>query len=252
MRYFLLPPPPQLIDETIEYIEFLDSDDYLESDCIEVSIRYTQQYQLDLVCTGINQVSSEYKKIFSDHGLFDDLKKNQIYEGKNIIREIKKNYFHAVCNILIDFNYLRNIKLYFINNIIYEDHHFGSILFLKAKRVMILDNYFYNQVNSINSTTRPKEITQSRILLNFQSWKMTIEKLEQDVQSQEDRKIIKKHIQNFYFPMMCKSYLELDSSFQQKIRNEIKKYEKYRSLKTSLMLNFPKIYSYLKKIKRYI
>lgn len=123
---------------------------------------------------------------------------------------------------------------------------------MKARRIIVLNYFFYYYVNTMNSITRPKEITQSRVLLNFQSWKMTIEKLEQDVQDINYKKIIKKYIKNFYFPMMCKSYLELDSSFQQKIRNEIKKYEKYGSLKTSLMLNFPKIYSYLKKIKRYI
>ena len=193
---FSLTPPPQLIDETIEYIEFLDSDDYLESDCIEVSIRYAQQYQLDLVCAGINHITNEYKKISSDFGLLHEVKKNKILKGIEIIRENKYNFFYGSWNILINFKFLKSINLRFINGIIYEDHYFGIMLFMKARRIIVLNYFFYYYVNTMNSITRPKEITQSRVLLNFQSWKMTIEKLEQDVQDINYKKIYQK----FLFP----------------------------------------------------
>lgn len=247
---FTLTPPPQLICD-IKYIEFLDSDDYLETDCIEISVQYAQQYQLDLVCAGINRVSDRYKKISSDYGIFNDIKHNQILEGKEIVKRIQKNYFYAVCNVLINFHFLSEIKLNFIKNIIYEDHHFGSLLFLKAKRVMILENYFYNQVNSLNSTTRPKEITKDRLLLNFRSWRTTIEKLEKDIQLFKEKQIIEKNIKKFYFPMMCESFSLLDFSLRKENKNEVKKYKKYGNLKTFLILNFPKIFFLLRKIKKF-
>lgn len=249
MKLLHSPPPPQLICD-IKYIEFLDSDDYLETDCIEISVQYAQQYQLDLVCAGINRVSDQNKKISSDYGIFNVIKYNQILEGKEIVRKIQKDYFHAVCNVLINFHFLSEIKLNFIKNIIYEDHHFGSLLFLKAKRVMILENYFYNQVNSLNSTTRPKEITKDRLLLNFHSWRTTIEKLEKDTQTLEEKQIIQRHIKKFYFPMMCESFLLLDFPLQKKFKNEIKKFKKYTNLKVFLMLNFPKLFFLLRKIKK--
>lgn len=245
------PPPPQLICD-IEYIEFLDSDDYLENNCIEVSVQYAQQYQLDLVCAGINQVSNRYEFSLSTYGLLENIEKNKILEGIEILKKVKTDFFYASWDILINFDFVKKNKPKFIEGIIYEDHYFGLILFLKAKRIMVLEYYFYNYVNSLNSITRPKEITQNRILLEFQSWKKTIEKLCEDIHSTQEIDLIQKYIRKFYFPMLCKNYLKLDSSIQQEFKKDIKEKEKkYGSLKTFLMLNFPKLFFLLKKIKNF-
>lgn len=245
------PPPPQLICD-IEYIEFLDSDDYLENNCIEVSVQYAQQYQLDLVCAGFNRYSNANILSSSDFGILEKNEKMKVIEGFEIIKQNNFNFFYSVVNILINFKFLNQIELKFIERIIYEDHHFGSILFLKARRIMILETYFYNHISSLNSTTRPKEITQNRILLEFQSWKKTIEKLCEDIHSTQEIDLIQKYIRKFYFPMLCKNYLKLDSSIQQEFKKDIKEKEKkYGSLKTFLMLNFPKLFFLLKKIKNF-
>lgn len=250
MKSILL-PPPQFIDKGIDYIEFLDSDDFLKNDCIEIAVKYAQQYQLDLVCAGINQVSNEYKKIFSTFGLLEEIKKNEILNGIEIIKKNGHNFFYGAWNILINFNFFNDLNLNFINGIFYEDHHFGTILFMRSKKIMVLDKFFYSYVNTIDSITRPRKITQNRLLLNFHSWKMTIEKLEQDTQTLEEKQIIQQHIKKFYFPMMCESFLLLDDSSKQIFQNEVKKNtKKYGNLKTFLMLNFPKIFFLLRKIKR--
>ena len=213
-------------------------------------MKYAQHYQLDLVCAGINRISNKYEKILETYGLLESIEKNKILEGIEILKKIKINFFYASWNILINFNFLKKIKLYFINKVIYEDHYFGSILFLKAKRIMILEYCFYNYVNSLNSITRPKEITQSRILLDFQSWKITIERMEQDIQMPEERQIIQRYIKKFYFPMLCESYLKLDSSTQQDFKKDMREKSRYYGgLKTFLMLDFPKIFFLLKRVK---
>lgn len=215
-------------------------------------MKYAQHYQLDLVCAGINRVSNEYKKISSDYSILEKIQKNKTMSGIEILKQLDFDYFHSVWNILIDFSFLKEIKLRFIEKAIYEDHHFGSILFLKAKRVMILEYYFYNQVSSLDSITRPKEITQSRILLDFQSWKTTIGRMEQDIQMPEERQIIQRYIKNFYFPMLCGSYLKLDSSTQQDFEKDMREKSRYYgSLKTFLMLDFPKIFFLLKRVKSF-
>lgn len=215
-------------------------------------MKYAQHYQLDLVCAGINRVSNEYKKISSDYSILEKIQKDKTMSGIEILKQLDSDYFHSVVNVLIDFSFLKEIKLRFIEKAIYEDHHFGSILFLKAKRIMILEYYFYNQVSSLNSTTRPKEITQSRILLDFQSWKTTIERMEQDIQMPEERQIIQRYIKNFYFPMLCGSYLKLDSSTQQDFKKDMREKNRYYgSLKTFLMLDFQKIFFLLKRVKSF-
>lgn len=249
MKLLHSPPPPQIICD-VKYIEFLDSDDYLETDCIEIFVHIAQKYQLDLVCGGINQISKEYKKVYSTFGLFEKIERNKILDGIKIIKECKYNFFYGSWNILINFNFFRDLDLYFINGIIYEDHYFGTLLFIKSKEIYIVDRFFYNYVNSSESITRPKEITKDRLLLNFHSWRTTIEKLEKDTQTLEEKQIIQRHIKKFYFPMMCESFLLLDFPLQKEFKNEIKKFKKYTNLKVFLMLNFPKLFFLLRKIKK--
>lgn len=234
----------------VKYIEFLDSDDFLESDCINIVVQYAQQYHLDLVCAGINQVSDKYKKITSTFWLLEKIEKNKILAGIEIIKKNKYNFFYGVSNILINFNFLNNINLKFIDGIIYEDHHFGTVLFLRAKKIMIINEFLLNYVNSINSTTRPKKITQERIFLDFISWKLTIKNLEQDIQTYEEKKIIHKYIKKFYVPMMYKNLLKLDSNIQNYHKKNIKEYKKYITLKIILMLYTPNLFFLLKKIKK--
>ncbi|MBZ7997487.1 glycosyltransferase family 2 protein, partial [Campylobacter canadensis] len=65
---------------------------------------------------------------------------------------------------MIDFDFLSNIKLEFINNIIHEDHYFGMCLFMQAKKIYVLKDkiYFYRiRANSIMSYD--KQITKDNL-----------------------------------------------------------------------------------------
>ncbi|MCV3331469.1 hypothetical protein L8Y21_07415 [Campylobacter lari] len=56
----------------------------------------------------------------------------------------KQNEFAFAWGGMINFNFLKNIKLKFIDGIIFEDVVFGTILFAQAKNIYILPKVVYN------------------------------------------------------------------------------------------------------------
>ncbi|WP_104747433.1 glycosyltransferase family A protein [Helicobacter pametensis] len=86
------PPPPIEID----FLSFVDSDDYLECDCIEKSLLELQRHQAQIVCFGINRCEENGAKIRSDFGIFEQVSKNQVLDGAEVLKQTRKNYFHSV------------------------------------------------------------------------------------------------------------------------------------------------------------
>lgn len=250
-------PPP--CENKIDYLFFLDSDDFLESNCIEIYVKNAQENHLEIVGSGINRYSYDYKYISCDFGLYQNLAKNQIFTGIEILDQIKCDFFYASTNLLIDFDFLIKHHLNFVENIIYEDHCFGISLFFKAKRIMILENHFYNHVSSLDSITRPKQITQERLVLNYQSWFKTIKQLEflklksSEIQFQDasypmisHTLILNRYLKNFYLPIAYQSAYAL-KDLKQALR-QLKAFH-YLSFKIVLLRFFPKLFFFFKKLK---
>lgn len=240
--------PPPCGDLKVDYLLFLDSDDFLVLDCIEKYVFQMQKYQLDFVTSGIQRFNANYQWISSDFSLLEGFEKNKIYRGYEILEKIPKNYFHAVWNILIDFDFLKKHHFSFIPNIIYEDHCFGTELFCKANKVMILNENFYCCVLSLNSITRSTNLSQERKILEFNSWLKTIINLEQIAQK-NDVTLIQSQIRKFYLPMLYSCLLEIED--KEKYYAELEKFKQYElfSLKIFLIRYFPKLFIFLRKIK---
>ncbi|EII0700154.1 glycosyltransferase family 2 protein [Campylobacter lari] len=128
----------------IDYIIFLDSDDYWELNCIEECVP-----RMD----GVDVLWFK-EKILNETNL--DINTQTIFEKyylKNIITNTewieiqskKDNFFQFVCFGMINFALLKKIKLSFKDNIIGEDRVFGILLFLQCNKIYMLDLelYFY-------------------------------------------------------------------------------------------------------------
>ncbi|EAJ5701976.1 hypothetical protein CK567_07600 [Campylobacter lari] len=55
----------------------------------------------------------------------------------------RKSFWFSVMG-MIDFAFLRSIKLKFLDGIIHEDHYFGKVLFYKVKKIFILVDKVYH------------------------------------------------------------------------------------------------------------
>ncbi|MBZ7959037.1 hypothetical protein H2255_07435, partial [Campylobacter sp. RM9760] len=53
---------------------------------------------------------------------------------------------------MIDFFYLKTLKLKFLDGVLYEDNLFGTLLFLNTKNIYVIDKKFYNNRIRANST----------------------------------------------------------------------------------------------------
>ncbi|MPB47339.1 glycosyltransferase family 2 protein [Campylobacter lari] len=138
----------------IDYIIFLDSDDYWELNCIEECVPRMDGvdvvwFDVKTVLDGVSH--SDWKSNikwlnFSQECILDR------DDWLKIMYERKMRWFYFSWQGMIDFNFLKNVKLKFINYIVQEDDYFGILLFSQMKYCYILPKelYFYRiRPNSI-------------------------------------------------------------------------------------------------------
>lgn len=132
----------------IDYIIFLDSDDYWELNCIEecvprmdgVEVVWFDWHFLDLG----NRASAYGTRIKDKYQFTKEMVISSKEWIKNSfdIRFVHKLFAFSVSG-LIDFYFLKRIRLKFIDFIKHEDIHFGTILFANAKAICVLPMRLY-------------------------------------------------------------------------------------------------------------
>ncbi|RDU53722.1 hypothetical protein CQA49_05735 [Helicobacter sp. MIT 00-7814] len=84
----------------------------------------------------------------------------------NLIR-LNHQSFTASWNMLIDFSFLKSLKLYFLNGVIYEDASFGVMLFMSANRICFTPKKLHYYRVRPNSTTFQSVTSIAPYLLPF-------------------------------------------------------------------------------------
>lgn len=142
----------------IAYIQFIDGDDILVEDCVSDCI--DRMMGADVLWFDY-KISSElrFKKIpLSQMQIFSYEKEGFITREEWFERAKEKPLFWFTWQGMIDFDFLKKIKLKFINGIIYEDHCFGILLFSVAEKIYLYpkQKYCYNihQDSTMNPTDK--------------------------------------------------------------------------------------------------
>ncbi|HED1080273.1 TPA: glycosyltransferase family 2 protein [Campylobacter jejuni] len=139
----------------IDYIIFLDSDDYWELNCIEECV--PRMDGVEVVWFDYKFLYNEFKPDMPYKSMFEYayISKECIInssEWKDIILNSQAGLFWFGWHGMIRFPYLKEIKLKFINGIIHEDHHFGIVLFALSKLIYIYYRKVYIYRVRSNST----------------------------------------------------------------------------------------------------
>ncbi|EFS3143534.1 glycosyltransferase family 2 protein [Campylobacter coli] len=130
----------------IDYIIFLDSDDYWELNCIEECVP-----RMD----GVEVVWFDWRFHYETKNIkFENLTYHDRYNFKqgtitpldwlNQYENTRITWFSFAWNGMVDFKHLATYKLHFINQTIHEDVFFGISLFLSCNFISYLPYKLYN------------------------------------------------------------------------------------------------------------
>lgn len=133
-----------------EYIYFLDSDDYILEDTLEICYKYASKYKLDIVLfDAINfEDSDERKEIHPNpYDRREIIKeKNQIFSGLFFLNMYyKKSYVPASCFVYCSFKFLKENKVKFLPKVYFEDNEFYCRIMTLANRIMYIPRIFYQR-----------------------------------------------------------------------------------------------------------
>lgn len=160
-----------LHDARGKYFFFLDSDDIIESDTIEIMVAFAQKYELEVVYGSwervdyVNHSPSQtflypYMKFLYSDGLA-----NYVFMNYSSFRI-------SVCNCLMNLSFLRTSNMRFLDSIYWEDLVFTYEMATKVSRAILLPNITYHYIcrpNSLSHYQDREQLQKNEILSNVET-----------------------------------------------------------------------------------
>ena len=154
-----------------DWISFLDSDDWLEENCLYELNNIINEYEdLQIILSDliVNKQNREYK-------LYPSLNRHIIYEKRDLIEttisikygEKKYGIQYGNCRCIggkfYDYNLIKDNEICFNEELItFEDGIFNLWAYLKAKKILLVENAWYHYRQVETSTTHNKNIDQKK------------------------------------------------------------------------------------------
>lgn len=138
-----------------EYIYFLDSDDAIHPQCLEIAYTFAKENDADLVCFNYKHSDGkEYKtKPIDKNKIKSEIVANPLYKGKN------KAQFN-VWTKLYKRDFIKDIR--FISGINFEDYPYSYEIYSRRPKTVFLDITLYlytrNEASLSKQTSRPSHI----------------------------------------------------------------------------------------------
>lgn len=129
-----------------KYVWYVDSDDWIEENCLGMIVDKLEQEYLTALLVG--HVTKYEKKEYHWYNIDEE----KIVSGKELI--LSKRYFVSPTYAIWEREYLVNNNLYFKENLFHEDSEFFPRLFYKAERIGALSKVCYYVYPNMASTTR--------------------------------------------------------------------------------------------------
>lgn len=147
----------QAIDRAVgKYIIFLDSDDYIDENCLRELYEYSEKNELDVVFfdgeTVCDDVNSQ--KVISDNYYIREHDYSGVYTGRQLmyLMEINDEYRVMPCMQMVRRMYLNEKNIRFEEGIIHEDNIYTLQVTLDAERAGYINKTFYKRRMRADST----------------------------------------------------------------------------------------------------
>lgn len=128
-----------------EYVWFVDSDDWIEKDCLG---------RLTTLLTGVDCIRIGFRKVWNNHQ--EESRSAEAKSGKELLRN---GIQQPVQFYIMKREFLKVNKLKFMEGIFHEDMEFTPRMLYLADEVFCMQDYIYNYLqreNSIMTTPNPK------------------------------------------------------------------------------------------------
>ena len=229
-----------------DYIYFVDSDDYLESDALEKHVIYCEKYDLDISIADVNiTTESGSKTKCSDFSIPEVIMTGEEYLAQRIK---KQSYFIMVYMGMYKSSLIKNNNCYFMDGIVHEDEEWSPRILLSAEKVMLIPGRYYDYVQHPHSITKSQQKVK-----NLESTFTICDKLytffhSVPLKNNDNRKYYLDMLARLYMSMSCcgtlpkGTYRRFDKAFPRK--NAYMK----RTKKQVLLYTFSiRLYRYLRK-----
>lgn len=153
-----------------EFIYFLDSDDYIELNTIEICYREAKKYNLDMITFDANVFwdknikSNEWEKKYDRKEILS----TDIVNGKEfyILSNKKGVYYSPVWLYFYKKEFIDKNNLFFYEGIVHEDEIYTSTALIKANSIKYINQKFFNRRIRENSIMT-SNISKNRIIGNL-------------------------------------------------------------------------------------
>lgn len=154
----------------IDYIMFVDSDDYISPNALEIIITDFKKNDVDICVYNNHYVTQEFAEAtIHDYRIFSHIRESRVYIPTELIQYNPRGFITTACVFVYRAPFLCKHRLRFIEGIFYEDVPFCTQSILVAQNVYVSFVPWYYYFLSPTSTMRGVMDTQKRRKA-FESW----------------------------------------------------------------------------------
>lgn len=228
------------------YVAFIDADDFVDSVQYELFVKKVSEAEVDFgVGNGVYLFENGEKRVFERNSLREGVWKS----GFELMRDMQKNrcFRTEVWNHLFRREFLLKDRLYFDENLAYEDVKFICESYMKAGKVMYLGHAFYDY--------RQHESGLSGVVASHKSddYLKIIEILQEKIAKLDggQKQIAARMIYDLFFDLLKTCPSQKIKTFSLKFKSFHKSHsdalrDKRDKLKSLMWVCFPKIFKRLK------
>lgn len=236
-----------------DYVYFLDSDDYIDLNCIKDCYDYCEKYNLDIINFDAKSFKDDPNSQVELEEEYDRKKllNSDVYSGEDFYNYLMENdsYRQPVWLNMYKREFLEKNKLYFYPGLIHEDELFTKLSYLKCSKIMYIPKQFFNRrvrSNSIMTTKINRSKVESLIIIAENIYDYL--KMNRSSLKEETTNNVKKYCESLYSLALRRNEL-LDGSqvekveLKEKIISSVKATEELYSFRLKIQAKLPQLYN---------
>lgn len=208
-----------------EYITFIDQDDYPDKDYLKKLYELTANGSIDCVYCNVMETSGKaYVRPIFEKIVIDDF-----------FRKSAVTKFGYVFAMLLRRDFLMQIKLFFPENLLFEDVLYNAILFSRIEKIQYIPECLYYRVGDIDSQTA--NLSSKKLLDRIKATKWYLTEYEEIIRHTHCSTEIN-NLALYYISLSCAYFLTIvDNQFIEEVCDEIISFIRDNKISKKIALN---------------